>query len=337
MAKNTSLFGKVSGKLGAVVFSTSGGQTISREYNPHVSNPNTQAQVDQRARMKLMSQLSAVLSPVIAMTKDGLVSKRNKFVKRNFANSIAQNGNAQITYENVQLTEGNAPLTGLIGSVDSDANALVIGLGDIPAPNISRVVYCVFTKDATGTLQLLWSTISSDKEQGLKKFYWFEVTIPDSVLTAIDRETRGWDLVVYAYGMADNSERATAQFGNMRVRNASDLATLVATRAVDFTDYTFTQTRGATWLASADTMETAEAGKVRLFLTALSTNGSVSGSGSFDIGASVTATATPNQGYEFVEWRLNGTSQVVSTANPYTFNIQEDTDLIAIFGERGGL
>ena len=62
MAKNTSLFGKVSGKIGAVVFSTSGGQTISREYNPHVSNPNTQAQIDQRARMKLMSQLSAALN-----------------------------------------------------------------------------------------------------------------------------------------------------------------------------------------------------------------------------------------------------------------------------------
>ncbi len=57
MAKQTSLFGKISGKLGAVVFSTSGGATISREYNPHVANPNTDAQINQRARMKLMSQL----------------------------------------------------------------------------------------------------------------------------------------------------------------------------------------------------------------------------------------------------------------------------------------
>lgn len=337
MAKNTSLFGKVSGKIGAVVFSTSGGQTISREYNPHVANPNTEAQVNQRARMKLMSQLSAALNPVIAMTKDGLVSKRNKFVKRNFANSIAQNGTAQITYENVQLTEGNAPLPGISGSVNDATNELIIGIDQVVAPNISRVAYCVFTKDAAGSLQLIWSTISSDSEPGAKKFYRFEVAIPEEVMTAQDRETMGFDLVVYAYGMADNSERATAQFGNMRVRNASDLATLVATRAVDFTDYTFTQTRGATWLASEDSMETAEAGKVRLFLTALATNGTVSGAGSYDIGAQATATATPEQGYEFVEWRINGTSQVVSTANPYTFTINEDTDLIAIFGPRGGL
>ena len=284
-----------------------------------------------------MSQLSAALNPVIAMTKDGLVSKRNKFVKRNFANSIAQKGSAQITYENVQLTEGNAPLPGISGAVNEGTNELIIGIDQVVSPNISRVVYCVFTKDAAGSLQLLWSGISSNPEAGSKKFYHFEMAIPEDVMTAQDRETLGFDLVVYAYGMADNSERATAQFGNMRVRNASDLATLVATRSVDFTDYTFTQTRGATWLASEDSMETAEAGKVRLFLTALATNGTVSGAGSFDIGAQATATATPAQGYEFVEWRINGTSQGGSKANPYTFTINEDTDLIAIFGPRGGL
>ena len=110
MAKQTSLFGKISGKLGAVVFSTSGGETISREYNPHVANPNTDAQINQRARMKLMSQLSACLAPVIAMQKEGLVSVRNKFVKRNFESCYSVNGQAQISYENVQLTQGNAGL-----------------------------------------------------------------------------------------------------------------------------------------------------------------------------------------------------------------------------------
>ena len=76
MGKVTSLYGKTMGKSGSVVFSTSGGFTIAREYNPHVANPISPSQVNQRARMKLMSQLSAALSPVIAMTKEGLVSKR---------------------------------------------------------------------------------------------------------------------------------------------------------------------------------------------------------------------------------------------------------------------
>lgn len=334
MAKNTSLFGKVSGKIGAVVFSTSGGQTISREYNPHVSNPNTQAQIDQRARMKLMSQLSASLSSVIAMTKDGLVSRRNKFVKRNFANSMAQGGQAQISYENVQLTEGNAPLPGIYCAAAD--NKLNLAMYTAPSPNISRVVYCVFTKDAAANLTLVWSGISSDRLPDPNDF-WFPIEVPTSVYSDQQRTEAGYDLVVYAYGMADNSERATAQYGNLRVSNASDLATLIANRTVDFTDYTFSQTRGITWPASESVVEPSETGKVRLFLTALSTNGTVSGAGQYQIGAAATATATPAQGYEFVEWRINGTSQVVSTANPYTFNINEDTDLIAIFTVRGGL
>lgn len=72
MAKQTALFGKVSGKLGAVIFSSSGGETITREYNPKVSNPSTHAQVNQRARMKLMMQLSAVFAPVITFRRVGL-------------------------------------------------------------------------------------------------------------------------------------------------------------------------------------------------------------------------------------------------------------------------
>lgn len=337
MAKNTSLFGKVSGKIGAVVFSTSGGQTISREYNPHVANPNTQAQIDQRARMKLMSQLSASVNNVIAMTKDGLVSKRNKFVKRNFGFSVASEGQAQISYENIQLTEGNAGFPAISGYPSGDTNELKFSLPTQPAPNISRVVWCIFKKDANSSLSLLYSAISNVRDEGLTGPYsgeFFGITMPEDVLS---KEDRNFDLVVYAYGMADNSEQATAQYGNMRVQSATDIATLVATRKLDFSDYTFTQTRGATWYASEEEMGSIDPDKVRLFLTALSTNGTVSGAGQYAIGAQATATATPAQGYQFVEWRINGTSQVVSTSNPYTFTINEDTDLIAIFGPRGGL
>lgn len=334
MAKNTSLFGKVSGKLGAVVFSTSGGQTISREYNPHVSNPSTDAQVNQRARMKLMSQISAIMSPVIAMQKEGLVSKRNKFVKRNFENSIAQEGFAQVSYENLQLTEGNSALPQIVGWTSSNSANLKAALEYMPSPAITRVVWCVFRKQANGALELVYTYISNVREEEAYTGYAFGMTLPTEIAEKTDHP---YDLVFYAYGMADTSERATAQYGNMNVRNAQDIATLIANRTINFSDYSFTQTRGATWYAGQDEIEEVDPNKVRLSLTALAANGTVSGAGSYDIGTSVTASATPAQGYEFVEWRINGTSQVVSSANPYTFNINEDTDLIAIFGPRGGL
>ena len=61
---------KGSGKLGNIVCSTVAGETIARDYNPEVSNPNTETQVAQRAKFKLMSQLSSVMAPVIAIPKE---------------------------------------------------------------------------------------------------------------------------------------------------------------------------------------------------------------------------------------------------------------------------
>jgi hypothetical protein len=46
-------------------------------------------------------------------------------------------------------------------------------------------------------------------------------------------------------------------------------------------------------------------------------------------GTSVTATATANSGYHFVNWTSNGNA--VSTANPYTFTVNADIALVANF------
>ena len=323
MGKTTSMWGKTTGKVGGLVYATAGGEQIVREYNPNVSNPSTQAQVDQRARMKLMSQLSAALSPVLAMTKDGLISKRNKFTKINFPASYALNGVAQITYENVQITEGNnsLPAIHLYGDVKGNTMALQITMSEEPSISINRIVYCVFRKSGEGKLEFVQSVINSVR------------TDPESGehFQSIIRNLPANEYVVYAYGMSDTSERATAQYGNLNVVTASDLARLVATRAISFSDYQFTQTRGATVAADGTAVQPETQGNVRVFVTALGDGGTVSGGGSFAQGASVTVTATPASGYRFVRWVKNGTSQTVSTSNPYTFNVQEQTDLVAVF------
>lgn len=328
MAKQTSLFGKISGKLGAVVFSTSGGETISREYNPHVANPSTQAQVDQRARMKLMSQLSAALSPVLAMTKDGLVSQRNKFTKINFPASYALNGTAQITYENVQITEGNTALPAItaLGVVDSNKMTIDAGFQQAPTATINRVVYCLFRKSNEGKLEYVLSQIVSERNVAGNQVF-FDVVFQNLPVA---------EYVIFAYGMSDTSERASASYGNLNVVTASDLARLVATRAISFSDYQFTQTRAITIASDGTAVQPEQSGNLRVYATALGNGGTVSGGGSFAPGASVTLTATPASGYRFVRWVKNGTSQTISTANPYTFNVQEQTDLVAIFELSGG-
>lgn len=327
MAKQTSLFGKISGKLGAVVFSTSGGQTISREYNPNVANPSTQAQVNQRARMKLMSQLSASLSPVLAMQKDGLISKRNKFVKSNFSASYVLNGEAQITYENVQITEGNTSLPALGGSgtVASGKISIEVGVSTEPSATISRVVFCLFKKTAEGKLEYISSTIQTVKDNVVSD-YFYPTTFASLPVA---------EYVIFAYGMSDTSEKATAQYGNMNVVTASDLAKLIATRAISYTDYQFTQTRAITIASDGTAVQPETGGNIRLYVTALGRGGTVSGGGSFAPGTEVTVVATPAAGYRFVRWLYNGTELTASTSASYTFTLNQQTDLVAEF-EGGG-
>ena len=328
MGKTTSMWGKTTGKVGGLVYATAGGEQIVREYNPNVANPSTQAQVDQRARMKLMSQLSAALSPVLAMTKDGLVSKRNKFTKINFPASYALNGTAQITYENVQITEGNTALPALYaeGSVASNTMTILVGLSALPSATINRIVYCLFKKTNEGKLEYITSLINTTRNTPGVQLP-FVSQFPNLPVA---------EYVIFAYGMSDTSERATAHYGDLNVVTASDLARLVATRAISFSDYQFTQTRAITIQSDGTAVEPETEGNVRVYVTALGDGGTVSGGGSFAPGASVTVTATPASGYRFVRWVKNGTAQTVSTSNPYTFNVQEQTDLVAVFELSGG-
>lgn len=334
MAKQTSLFGKISGKLGAVVFSTSGGATISREYNPHVANPNTDAQINQRARMKLMSQLSACLAPVIAMQKDGLVSVRNQFVKRNFDSCYSVNGQAQISYENVQLTQGNVGLPQIKweAEADTDTPDLRVYFSDEPSTTISRVVWCLFRKTEEGKLEFVSSQIIETRE-GTLAAHFFEAFFTN---VAIDSEVTqlAADYVIYAYGMIDASERATAQYGNLNVNTATDIADLVTNRRISYMDYQFTQTRGTSANRGSGQSTDVPVGSARVFVTALG-NGTVSGGGTYQLGTSVTVTATPNTNATFVGWRNNGQQNYISRQASYTFTLNQQADLVAVF-EGGG-
>ena len=313
--RTSSLIGTGSGKLGSTVFSVSAGQQIVRAYQPVVANPNTPAQVNQRARMKLASQLAAALAPVIAIQKNGLQSARNLFIKKNFEFISANNGEAMVSYENLQLTNSNAGLPAIaISRVEN--TGITCSLSSAADDSITRVVYVMYKKTDDAQLQYVGSVIAT-------------IAGDNGTFPGLFPYLAG-EIVIWAYGMKDLSSAATAKYDDYAINNGTDIATLIGTRSIGTADYKFTRTRGATLAQGESSVEAVPDGSARVYVTA-SGSGSVSGAGTFSIGSSVTVTATPNSGSTFSGWRLNGSGTYVSTDASYTFTLQQTTDLIAVF------
>lgn len=308
------------GKIENIVVSQMGGVSIARAYQPNVSNPSTLPQVNQRARLKLASQLAAALAPVIAMAKNGLVSGRNQFISKNMPWISADSGVAQVSYENLQLTNGTIGLPSI--TITRGMDNIKVKLSAPAESSVSQVVYILYHKNSENTLQLIGSKIQNVAgEDGL-----FQAQFADST----------GDIVVFAYGMKALSGAASAKYGSYLVENASDIASLVGTRKLSAADFQFTKTRGATIFAGEDENSHPTANQAMIYITA-GVGGSVacdkfSGNrGAVDKGTEVTVTATPNENFTFSGWFKNGTQTRVSSAPSYKFTANEQTDLIARF------
>lgn len=308
------------GKIENIVVSQMGGISIARAYQPNVKNPSTLRQVNQRARLKLASQLAAALAPVIAMARQGLVSGRNQFIAKNMPWISADSGVAQVSYENLQLTNGTIGLPAI--SLSRASGKVTVKLATSAESSVSQVVYICYHKNSENVLQLLGSKIQN-------------VAGEDGLFQAEFDDPSG-DVVVFAYGMKALSGAASAKYGSYMVENASDIASLVGTRKLSAADFQFTKTRGATIFASEEENTKPTNNQVMVYITA-GNGGSVScnkfsgNRGAVDKGTEVTLTATATSGYTFDGWYTNGTNTRVSTSASYTFTANEQTDLIARF------
>lgn len=317
-----------SGKVGNIVVAKVAGESIARQYNPNVSNPNTNAQVAQRAKMKLASQLSAALAPAIVIPKKGLISARNQFIKKAMPQIVFSGDTAQVTYENLQLTDGNTGLPAI--SASRASQKITMKLASAAPANVDRVVWNVFEKSAEGKLSLVGSIIASDAGQ--------ERTFDAEVPSIND------DVVIYAYGMSDNDAAASARYANYNCETGIDIAKLVASRSLSTSDFKFTETRGTTLFTGESQTSDAPAGTRFVYITA-GAGGSVSGTGfsngrkAVQAGESVTVTATPASGHTFDGWYLQngGQQELASQSATYTFTMGNNpVDLVAVFQGTGG-
>lgn len=329
--KLNGLLGTGSGKLGTSVFTTVKGTQIVRQHQPVVTNPSTKLQVAQRSRFKLVSQIAASMADVIAIPRMGLTSSRNLFIKKNMPAVLGDVEGAQVSYEKLQLTNGTAALPDII--VNRGGINLSLELASNVSKIVNRVIYCIFTKNSDGQLMLNTSAIVS--EAGVDGNFLLET------------ENIAGDLVIYAYGMKDTSASASATFGNYKVTNASDIATLVSNRSISSKDFIFTKTRGTTLYSGENQNVTVGENQVMVYLY-VGANGqakvkigdgnqvTVSGGTSFrkavDKGSKIVFDSFSDAGYIMGPWKNNSDGSTVSSSKIYTVDsVQDNIDISISF------
>lgn len=219
------------GKIENIVVSQMGGVSVARAYQPNVSNPKTDKQVDQRARLKLASQMAAAMSPVIAIPKNGLISARNAFIRKNMDLITAIKGTAQMMFAKIQLTNGSIPLPAVSATFLAN-NHFAFGFESTPGDSVSRVVYCLFKKTTDGKLQFYKSYVTENPG--------------DDGMYSMEVEGLDGEIAVYAYGIKDLSTAAKVKYDNYSIASGEEIAKLVSTRTMSASDYQFTKTSGTT-------------------------------------------------------------------------------------------
>lgn len=215
------------GKLAGSVFAVRYGETIERAYQPIVSNPKSEAQVGARAKLKLISQLSSVVAPFIAIPREGAVSPRNIFTKENYPLTTFSDNIANISLTAIQLTKSVVGLTNVIVNVAESELSVQLSAS---AGDLNHVVYVFLQKANDGTLIPKSSTMVSAPGT----YNTFPTTYPSIAE----------NIVVLAYGIRDKSELARITFGNMVAPTAEHVAKILVTRVLGENDVAVTETRG---------------------------------------------------------------------------------------------
>lgn len=115
MAKSVGLVGTLRGKAGNYVYAKGeNGSTIVRAYQPQVTNPNTDAQILQRAKLNLAGRLSKITPKSVIIGMDGATNRQRRsrynalIAKSATATVSGGQGTASITDAQLMFSEGNA-------------------------------------------------------------------------------------------------------------------------------------------------------------------------------------------------------------------------------------
>lgn len=223
-----------SGRVAGSVFAVRNGEVIERAYNPVVLNPSTAAQVEQRAKLKMISQLSAVLAPVIAIPREGNVSSRNLFTKLNIGAATYSNDTATIDINSIKVTKSDVYMAQPAGEVGSTGVTVTIANG--ATLDVDRVVYIALAKGDDDKVRLVGSQVVAKTESATF----------DATFTGLPSGTPAIGAItILAYGIRANSDAARAKYSDTIWGSANYIAQLVVSRTLLERDFTLTETRSA--------------------------------------------------------------------------------------------
>ena len=312
MSKSTHLLGKTSGRIGATVFKIVHGQQIVQEYQPKITNPNSEAQRNQRARFKLMAQLAAVMSPYAVYQREGLTSPRNIFVRENFRNSVSGDGDAAAALLDMQFAKGVlvAPVLDVETGISRGVAMTDVVLDVTNEQNkYDAVVMLVFTRTKDGTVTRHANVMMNNGGNMFVGSY----------------KTTRKETYLYFYGIVFNGQTEKTNYENYIVNNGSEVANLITNNIIGASNSQFSKTSAYVLEGRED-----ETYDIKVY-SQNAQMGTVAKSVNQETGE-VTLTATPALGnYAFAGWRVSGSQAIVSTDNPYTFIPVKDETFWGMF------
>lgn len=141
MAKSVGMVGTLRGKAGNFVYAKGeDGSTIVRAYQPQVTNPNTDAQILQRAKLNLAGRLSKITPKGVIIGMDGATNRQRRsrynalIAKSATATIRGGQGSAYIRDVELKFSEGTALNWGY-GTEITEGKTTVTGINNI---NVSR-------------------------------------------------------------------------------------------------------------------------------------------------------------------------------------------------------
>ena len=321
MAVSLGLFGAASGKAGGLVFSNNGGKMIVRAYNDNVSNPQTPAQMAQRAKFKLLNQLAAIYAPFIAIKKNGLVTPRNRFVSVNMPLCDYLGDYAVIAPADIQLTDSAIAMSSF--QVRREDSKLKFQLSRDMSSAVDGVAYLVMA--ITGDQEIIPFKSVVTSNAGDAGNYPAELDDPEV------------DSIVYCYGFRYNTKAGVSNFGSLTVNTADALAKLYATSDLSKAIGSFTETRGFLLASSAQNGEASGSNSVNITATSWDQQNNVTVPG-FSVpsqsvvpGTNVTFTAPTITNYTFNGWYDSTRTTQLSNLATYTFEATQSKSICAVY------